>query len=90
MKVHLYVDLQVICPIGWADAQELLGYMIVTGKAARSNPEVKSLGILPLRAHASEAMHKKMGHFQKGYLVALAFSRQLLTNIQDKYKRLSK
>jgi hypothetical protein len=50
-----------ICPIGWADAQESLGYVIVIGKgisAARSHPKMKSLGTLPLRAHPSEAMQK--------------------------------
>ena len=56
MKVHLYVDLQEICPIAWANAQESLDYVIVTGKgisASRSNLEMKSLGTLPLRAHPS-------------------------------------
>jgi hypothetical protein len=33
MKVHLHVDLQEICPLVYADAQEPLGYVIVTGKA---------------------------------------------------------
>jgi hypothetical protein len=33
MNVHLHVDLQEICPIGWADAQTPLGYVIVAGKA---------------------------------------------------------
>jgi hypothetical protein len=33
MRVHIHVDLQKICPIGWADAQESAGYVIVTGKA---------------------------------------------------------
>jgi hypothetical protein len=34
MKVHLHVYLQGIFPIGWADAQESLGYvMIMRGKA---------------------------------------------------------
>ena len=33
MKVHLHVDLQEIFSIVWADAQESLGYVIVTGKA---------------------------------------------------------
>jgi hypothetical protein len=54
MKVHVYVDLQEVCSIGWANAQESLGYVIVIGKgllAARSNPEMNSLGTLPLRAH---------------------------------------
>jgi hypothetical protein len=32
MKVHLHVDLQEICPIGCADAQEVSGYVIVIGK----------------------------------------------------------
>jgi hypothetical protein len=32
MKVCLYVDLQKICSIGWANAKESLGYAIVTGK----------------------------------------------------------
>jgi hypothetical protein len=32
MEVHLHVDLQKICPIGFADAQELLGYLIMTEK----------------------------------------------------------
>jgi len=56
MKLCLYVDLQEICPIGWADAQESIGYVIVIGKhlsAARRNPEIKSLGTLPLGAHLS-------------------------------------
>jgi hypothetical protein len=33
MKGHLHVDLQGIHPIGWADAQESLGYIIMTGTA---------------------------------------------------------
>ena len=33
MKVHLHVDLQEICSIGWANAQESLDYVIVAGKA---------------------------------------------------------
>jgi hypothetical protein len=33
MREHLHVDLQKICPIAWADAQESLGCAIVTGKA---------------------------------------------------------
>ena len=32
MKVHLHVDLQGICLIGWANAQESLDYIIVTVK----------------------------------------------------------
>ena len=40
MKVHLHVDLQEICPIGWADAQESLGYVIVTGKAYRQQEAI--------------------------------------------------
>jgi hypothetical protein len=45
MKVHLHVDLQEILPVGWADAQESLGYVVMTGKVAeRNNPEMKSLG----------------------------------------------
>jgi len=33
MKVHLHIDLQEICSIGWADAQESLGYVIMVGGA---------------------------------------------------------
>ena len=33
MTVHLYVDLQEVCSIGWANAQESLGYVRVTEKA---------------------------------------------------------
>jgi hypothetical protein len=33
MNVHLHVDLQEICPIGWADAQDSLDYVIEAGKA---------------------------------------------------------
>lgn len=44
MKVHLHIDLQEICPVGWANAQELLGYITVVGKAYRGNPGMKSLG----------------------------------------------
>jgi hypothetical protein len=32
MKAHLHVDLQEICPIGWADAQESLVYVIMAGE----------------------------------------------------------
>ena len=35
MKVHLHSDLQEICPVGWADAQESLGYVTVPGKASQ-------------------------------------------------------
>ena len=46
MNVHLYVELQEICSIGWADAQESLYDGIMIGKGtytARSNSEMKSL-----------------------------------------------
>jgi hypothetical protein len=33
MGVYLYVDLQEICPIEWACAQESLDYAMVIGKA---------------------------------------------------------
>jgi hypothetical protein len=33
MKVHFHVDVQEIYSIGWADVQESLGYVIVSGKA---------------------------------------------------------
>ena len=33
MKVHLYFDLQEVCSEGWANVQESLGYVRVTGKA---------------------------------------------------------
>jgi hypothetical protein len=33
MKVHLHVEQQEICPIGWADAKKSFVYVIVTGKA---------------------------------------------------------
>jgi hypothetical protein len=33
MKVHLHVDVQEICLIEWADAQESLGSIIVAGEA---------------------------------------------------------
>jgi hypothetical protein len=59
MKVHLYVDLQEICPIGWVYAQKYLVYVIVIEKAYQlqeGNPEVKSLRSLPLRAHPSQSM----------------------------------
>ena len=45
-----------MCPIEWAKPQELLDYVIVIRKylsAGRSNPEMKSLGTLPLRDHPS-------------------------------------
>jgi hypothetical protein len=45
MKVHLYVDLQEICPIGWVNAQEPLGYVISDRKGIlvlQSNPGRKS------------------------------------------------
>lgn len=32
MKIHLHVDLQEICPLGWTDGQESLGYVILAGK----------------------------------------------------------
>lgn len=33
MNIHLYADLKEICPVGWDDAQESLGYVIIAGKA---------------------------------------------------------
>ena len=33
MKVHLHVELQGICLIVWADAQESLVYVVVAGEA---------------------------------------------------------
>jgi hypothetical protein len=32
MKAHLYPDLQETCSIGWADAQDSLGYVILARK----------------------------------------------------------
>jgi hypothetical protein len=45
MKVDLHVDQQKICPIGWLDAQESLGYIIVARKVYQtlSAPWVCSL-----------------------------------------------
>jgi hypothetical protein len=57
MKIHLHVDLQEICPIEWVNAQEPLGYVIVTEKgssAGRSNSMMKSLATLHLRAHPAQ------------------------------------
>lgn len=47
MIVQLYVDLLEVCSIVWANSQKSLGFVRVTGKAAKS----KSFGTLPLRAH---------------------------------------
>jgi hypothetical protein len=33
MKVHLHVDLQEICPIGWAYANKSFGYVLMAGRA---------------------------------------------------------
>jgi hypothetical protein len=33
MKVYIHVDLQEVCPIGWADAQDSLRYAIMAGKS---------------------------------------------------------
>ena len=82
MKVHLYV-VKKICSIGWANAQEFIAYVIVIGKSVsgvRSNPEAKSLGDLSSqRSHIFLSPCKKVGHLQKGHLLALAFPRWLLT-----------
>jgi hypothetical protein len=51
MKVHLHSDLQEICPIGWAGAQESLGSGRKGITAVRSNPGMKSLGSWSHRAH---------------------------------------
>jgi hypothetical protein len=40
VKVHLQVDLQEICPIGWTDAQESLGYVIEAGEADQQQEEI--------------------------------------------------
>jgi hypothetical protein len=37
MNVHLYVDQQGIYPIEWADAQESLGYVIVSVKSKKQS-----------------------------------------------------
>ena len=57
MKVHLYVDLQEVCSIGWANAQESLHYVIVTAKA-RSNPEMNSWGLASQSSSITD--HAKM------------------------------
>jgi hypothetical protein len=54
MKVHLYIDLQKNCPIVEANVCEPSDHVIVLGKGlsvARSNPEMKSLGIMTLRVY---------------------------------------
>jgi hypothetical protein len=83
MEVNLYVDLQEICPIGWANTQESLDCVIVTGKGvsvARSNPEMKSFGTLPLSSLIlGHAPPKKVGHHQESHLLALTSPRWLLT-----------
>ena len=65
-KIHLHVDLQGICSIGWADAQESLGYVIVTGKAYQQQEAI--LGWNLWWSCISE-----LTHLQKSHLHALAF-----------------
>jgi hypothetical protein len=60
MKVDLYVDLQEICLVGWANCPGILKLFIDRKdiSAPKSNPEMKFLGTLPLRAHPSQSMQK--------------------------------
>jgi hypothetical protein len=53
MKVHLHVDLQEMYPIGCADAQEYLGYVIVQKyiSAMKSNPGTMALGLCLSRVY---------------------------------------
>lgn len=39
MKIHLYFDLQEICPIGWANAQEPSDYVIVQQRHINSKKQ---------------------------------------------------
>jgi hypothetical protein len=64
MRVYLHVTLENICPIMWDNAQEPLGYIIVTGKvisAVRSKPGMKSLEIFlqssPIASHSKTWIH---------------------------------
>jgi hypothetical protein len=52
MKVHLHIDPQEICPVGWADVQESLGYVIVAGKAHQQQEAIwdEVSGSMPLQS----------------------------------------
>jgi hypothetical protein len=79
MKVHLHADLQEICPIGWTDTQETLGYVTMTEKrisAVRSSPGMKSLGLCLSQVHPSQPC-KMVGHFHETHLLAIDFPRWL-------------
>ena len=58
MKVHLQVDLQGICPIGWADAQESLGYVIMSKRHISSKKQSwdEISGVVPLQSTPITAM----------------------------------
>ena len=58
MKVHLHIDPQEICPVGWADVQESLGYVIVAGKAHQQQEAIwdEVSGAVPLQSAPITAM----------------------------------
>lgn len=59
MRVHLHVDLEEICAIGWTDAHESLDYAIVTEKVMYSSKKQSWLEVskdLRLRAYPLQAM----------------------------------
>ena len=76
MKVHLHVDLQEICSLGWPGAQKSLSYVMVIGKgisALRIYPDIRNLKALQFRVYPLKPC-KLMGHLQKSYLDAFSLS----------------
>lgn len=41
MKIHLHIDLQKLCSVVWADAQDLLGYAIMARKAYQKQEAIR-------------------------------------------------
>jgi hypothetical protein len=76
MKVYLHVDLQEICPIGWADAQESLDYVVVIGKSYQCKKQSWDEVSWDLASQSSPIVsHAKMvGYLQKTYLFAFSLS----------------
>lgn len=84
MRVHLYVNLQKICPIAWTNLQESLGYVIVTGMAYQQQEAI--LGYIALKSLHSQsspiASHAKWWAFSRQLTcLPLAFLLLLLTNL---------
>lgn len=74
-KYIFVLILQENCPVGWADAQESSGYVIVAEKAnqQQGDPRMKALRTPHLRVHPSIAMENGGPSPENSFCLPLPF-----------------